>query len=117
MATPLIAQDALPQVASLSRERAVFTRERHHPAARSACAAVCRALNPSSSAWKIIRQILTASLDVAKAVDNFSRKPPRRLASVEQKVNGYRQRAEMGGWVGGYGSGARFEANQCRNSK
>lgn len=81
MVTPLIARDALPQAASLSRERAAFTREQHHPAARSACAAVCTALNPSSSACKTIREILTASFDVAKAVDSFSRKPPRRLAS------------------------------------
>lgn len=82
MATPLIAREALFHAASLSSERAVLVREQHHSAARSACAAVCRALNPRSSAWKTMRQTLTASLDVAKAVESFSRKPPRRLTSV-----------------------------------
>lgn len=81
MATPPIALDALSQEASLSRERAVFTREQHHPAARSACAGVCTALKPSSSACKRTRQSLTASLDEAEAVESFNRKPPRRLAS------------------------------------
>lgn len=81
MATPLIARDALAQEASLSRERAVFTTELHQPAAKSACAGVCTALNPSSSACKRTRPCLTASLAEAEAVDSFSTNPPRRLAS------------------------------------
>ena len=81
MTTPQIARDALPQEASLSRERAVFTTEPHHTAARSACAAVCTALNPSSSTCRRTRASLTASLDAAEAADSFSTNPPRRLAS------------------------------------
>ncbi len=81
MATPPIARDALVQDASLLRERAVFTTELHHPAARSACAAVCTALNPSNSTCKRTRPSLTASLVEAEAVDSFSTNPPRRLTS------------------------------------